>query len=192
MSLITGVSLEKVQEEIATDVVNLTVDPDGTVYRVRRNGSTAVVGVFKGASGDKGLIGDPGDPGTKGTKGISGVSSPQVSPATNAQVLAGTANGVAITAKNLASYLVVRHGKVSWRFGSPASDRRITFPSGSFSGAPKVLVTAQSTNPGEHVSAVTANNVTALSFDIELSFNQNLGASTQWTVNWIAFGVYNG
>ena len=49
MSLITGVSLEKVQEEIATDVVNLTVDPDGTVYRVRRNGSTAVVGVFKGA-----------------------------------------------------------------------------------------------------------------------------------------------
>ena len=183
MSLITGVSLEKVQEEIATDVVNLTVDPDGTVYRVRRNGSTAIVGVFKGASGDKGLIGDPGDP---------GVSSPQVSPATNAQVLAGTANGVAITAKNLASYLVVRHGKVSWRFGSPASDRRITFPSGSFSGAPKVLVTAQSTNPGEHVSAVTANNVTALSFDIELSFNQNPNASTQWTVNWIAFGVYNG
>ena len=188
MALITGISLENVQSLVADDIINLAISSDGTVNRVRRSGNVAGVGVFKGLPGDKGLSGDPGDPGDRGNPGTTGISSPQVAAATNAQVLAGTSNSVAITAKNLASYLVVRAGTKFLNLDDPPSTRRITFPSGSFSAEPKILVTAQSTTPGHNVTAVTVTNVTATSFDLAASTAWTNGT---WTISWIAIGVFN-
>ena len=188
MAITTGVSLEHVRTLVSDDIINLTISSDGTVNRVRRSGNVAGVGVFKGPPGDEGLSGDPGDPGDRGNPGATGVSSPQVAAATNTQVLAGTSNSVAITAKNLASYLVVRAGTKFLNVDDPPATRLVTFPSGSFSDAPKVLVTAQSTTPGHNVTAVTVTNVTATSFDLAASTAWSNGT---WTISWIAIGVFN-